>query len=104
MESLKILFVVSKRSCVVFVVFNNGVELVHAYSMLRIILLKEAICVFQNAGVKESPTPVQSVCRNERSDNSAFQAVLNQQRRLAIICFETGSVFHHYTLNCVSSQ
>lgn len=53
-------------------------SLVHAHSMLRIILLKEAIHVFQNAGVQteESPTPVQSLYRNERSKSSAFQAWL----------------------------
>lgn len=76
---------------------------VHAHFMLRIILLKEAICVFQSAGVqtKESPTPVQSLYRNERSKRSAFQAwLVKPAKTLAIICFQDRKCFS-YTLNCV---
>lgn len=53
-------------------------SLVHAHSMLIIILLKEAIHVFQNSGfqTKESPAPVQNLYRNKRSKSSAFQGWL----------------------------
>lgn len=70
-------------------------SLVHAYSMLRIILLKEAICVFQNAGVQKKALPLYKVSAEMKEVIILHfrLGLLNQQRRLAIICFRDWKCF-----------
>ena len=74
--------------------------------MLIIILLKEAIRVFQNSEVqtKESPTPVQNLYRNKRSKSSAFQRWLVEPAKTFDYMVPRLEVFFFIVLSIVFSS